>query len=156
MLNGRFRLGDARAGNHWSCIAKCESDIMTQTNKLQDSNKLEWQTIAFLKCVSLQYSKTMFLKRKLKLLSLCFSQDKLVVWTSSGSSNLHCILRLRALCYSTLSQRCLACDKYNYHDSLLASLIEGIGDSSFVETLEQHDDPKKAREQGVPTKVEGT
>ena len=62
---------------HWlarlkkASIAKRASNVMTQTNKL------EWRTIAFFKRVSLQYSKTTFLKRKLH--SLYFSQNMLVV-----------------------------------------------------------------------------
>ena len=46
---------------------------MTQTNKP------EWRTIAFFKRVSLQYSKTKFLKRKLYLHSLYFSQNTLML-----------------------------------------------------------------------------
>ena len=45
-------------------IAKRPSDVMPQTNKPV------WRTIAFFKRVSLQYSKTTFLKRKLYITSI--------------------------------------------------------------------------------------
>ena len=57
---------------------------MTQTNKLQDSqtqsNKAEWLTMAFFKRAGLQYSKATFLKRKLYLHSLYFSQKLQYAW----------------------------------------------------------------------------
>ena len=37
-------------------------------------------------------------------------------------------------------------DEYKYYDSIRPSLIEGIGDSPFVETSEWHNDLKKAQE----------
>ena len=43
---------------------------------MTQKNKPEWRTIAFFKHVSLQYSKTTFLKRKLYLHSLYFSQNR--------------------------------------------------------------------------------
>ena len=52
--------------------SEVRSNVMTQTNKP------EWLTIAFFKCVSLQYSKITFLKRKLYLHSLYISQNMLI------------------------------------------------------------------------------
>ena len=61
-------------------IAKRAVDvILRQTNFKTQTNKPEWRTIAFLKRVSPQYSKTTFLKRKLHLHSLYSSQNMLML-----------------------------------------------------------------------------
>ena len=63
-ISFKFSSSEARKSHH---------DSDTQTNKP------EWQTIAFFKRVSLQYYETTFLKRKLYLHSLYFSQNMLML-----------------------------------------------------------------------------
>ena len=63
-----------------------------QTSRLRQTNP-EWQTIAFFKRVSLQYSKTTFSTRKLYLHSLYFSQNMLML-SEPGRVPVICILFL--------------------------------------------------------------
>ena len=73
---------------------------MTQTNKFQDSDKQpEWETFSIFRRVSFQYSKTTFLKRKLYLHSLYFSQNMLTLSVPRRVPVI-CILFLDFACFA--------------------------------------------------------
>ena len=72
------------------------SDVTTQTNKP------ERQRIAFFKLISLQFSKTMFLKRKLCLHSLNFSQSMLML-SEPRRVPVICILFLGFVCFAIIT-----------------------------------------------------
>ena len=55
------------------------TSLLSQTNFKTQTNKPKWQTIAFFKLVIFQCSKTTFLKQKMYLHSLYFSQNMLVL-----------------------------------------------------------------------------
>ena len=82
-------------------IAKRASDVLTQTKKLQDSDK---QTGKADDCLLQTRKPSLFQNRvcettTLPTFLLFLSDHAYVVWTSLGSSNLHSIFRLRALRY---------------------------------------------------------
>ena len=80
-------------------IAKRASDVMTQT-RLRQTNKLEWWLILKISLRAKAGFPQTLVKRKLRLHSMYFPQNTLMLTVSRGEfSDLHSIFRLRALRY---------------------------------------------------------